>query len=131
MRNTRVWARGYLLISNPPAFKNSTILNAFLMIQLPGNGCETLTRDGKPVLDIVFPEVGCKVKARISKVTFTQAHLQVFEVEGRRTFIEYKAILKASEFNPSECLCDKYKKEDVLDCIVVSYSESGISVLLQ
>lgn len=100
------------------------------MLQLPGNGNELLLYNGNPVLEAVFPEIGCKVSARITKTTFTQISLQIFEVEGRRTQIEYNAVLRPTDFNPNECLCDKLGKGDVVECVVTSYGDVGIFVAL-
>lgn len=98
------------------------------MIQLPGDGVDVLTYNGQPFMTTVFPEIGCKARARIVKVTFTQVIVQIFEVEKRKTAIEYKGIFRPADFNPNECLCDKFGKDDIVECTILSYGDSGIFV---
>jgi exosome complex RNA-binding protein Csl4 len=101
-----------------------------MAIKFPGDGCTTLLRDGAQVYPKAFPEIGCKARARVTKSTFTQATLEIFEVEGKKTSIGYKAFLRPVEFNTDEFVCDKAKKGDVIECVVVSYGDAGIFVSL-
>lgn len=77
----------------------------------------------------VFPEIGSRARARVTKTTFTQVSLQLFEVEGRRTEIEYRAFFRPTDLG-QEHLCDRFRKNDVVDCVVVSYGDAGIFVAL-
>jgi exosome complex RNA-binding protein Csl4 len=99
-----------------------------MAVTLPGDGCTTLLRDGIPVHPRAFPEIGRRARAKVTKSTFTQAMLRIFEVEGQKTAIEYRAVLRPAEFNTNEFICDRVRKGDVIDCVIVSYGDAGIFV---
>ncbi|AFM98138.1 hypothetical protein KMI_04g07150 [Encephalitozoon hellem] len=98
------------------------------MIQLPGDGVDVLTYNGQPLVNTAFPEIGCKARARVVKVTFTQVVVQIFEIEKRRTAIEYRGIFRQMDFDPNAHLCDKFRKGDVVECTILSYGDNGIFV---
>ncbi|KAI5148058.1 hypothetical protein ENBRE01_0072 [Enteropsectra breve] len=75
-----------------------------------------------------FPEIGKTVKCTVIKASFGHAMLKITEVENQKTLIEYKAIMKTAEFSEGNYICDKLKSGDIIDCIVVAYSDSGICV---
>lgn len=100
------------------------------MISFPGEESSVLMVNGKPFREEKCPEVGMSVKARVIKSTFTQATLQIFEVENHKTFIEYKAFMRPAEFSGDQYLCDKVKKGDILDCIVLFIGDQGIYLTL-
>ncbi|ADM11382.1 uncharacterized protein Eint_040930 [Encephalitozoon intestinalis ATCC 50506] len=100
------------------------------MTRLPGDGADVLTCNGHPAIGTIFPEIGSKGKARVIKVTFTQMIVQIFEVEGRKTAIEYRGIFRPVDFNPNEHLCDRFAKGDTVECTVLSYGDNGVFVNL-
>ncbi|CAD25283.1 hypothetical protein [Encephalitozoon cuniculi GB-M1] len=100
------------------------------MIRLPGDGADVLMYCDRPVVDTVFPEIGCRCRARVVRTTFTQVIVQIFEVEERQTAIEYRGVFRPADFDPNEHLCDKFGKGDVVECTVVSYGDSGVFVNL-
>lgn len=100
------------------------------MIRLPGDEADVLTLDGRPLSNVAFPEIGCKARARITKVTFTQVTVQIFEVEGRPTPIEYRGVFRPADFDPNDYLCDRFRRGDVVECSILSYGDSMIFVSL-
>lgn len=75
-----------------------------------------------------YPEIGKKVKCIVLKSGFVNAILKIIEIEGFKTPIEYKAILKGNSVGEEVYVCDSIKEDDILDCIVVSIGDSAIFV---
>lgn len=98
------------------------------MIRLPGDGSELLTCSSKPLAETVFPEIGCRVKTEVVDATFTQVFLRVLEVEGRKTKTEYRAVIRPTDLCSGEYLCDRFRKGDAVECVVVSYGDTGMFV---
>ena len=75
-----------------------------------------------------YPEIGSKVKCSIIKTSFAQVELKIEEVDGFKTPVYYRALLKGSSVGEEVYLSDKVQRSDVIDCIVVSYSDKYIVV---
>ncbi|KAH9411602.1 hypothetical protein HK407_04g07070 [Ordospora pajunii] len=101
---------------------------AALMINLPGDQTDILLHNGSPFVQIGLPEIGCKATARIVRVSFTQVVLRIFEVDGKRCSLEYRAVFRPAEFDPEEYLCNRFAVGSVVSCVVISYGDCGVFV---
>lgn len=73
-----------------------------------------------------YPEIGTKVKCVVLKSSFTQIELKITEVDGFVTPVNYRAVLKGNAVNEEIYVCDKIKRNDTIDCVVVSFSDNAI-----
>ncbi|KAM0671989.1 hypothetical protein CWI42_041400 [Ordospora colligata] len=98
------------------------------MISLPGYQADILLHNGCPFVEIGLPEIGCKATAKIVRVSFTQVVLRIFEVDGKRCSLEYRAVFRPAEFDPEEHLCSRFTVGSVVSCVVISYGDCGVIV---
>lgn len=83
----------------------------------------------KPMeLTMKYPEVGVTVKCIVTRSTFTQAILKIIEIDGYKTEVDYKAILKGNAIGEEIYVCDSVKMGDILDCVVISIGDTAIFV---
>ncbi len=75
-----------------------------------------------------YPTIGSKITGIVTKSSISQINLNVFEVDGIKTLISYKAIFKSSFFNENSLICDKYKVNSIFKGTVVSLGETGLFV---
>lgn len=67
-----------------------------------------------------FPFLGCKCKSIVKKSSFSNIVLNITEIEGKPTQIKYKGLMKYES---------DIKTGDILDSIIVSYSDNGINCI--
>ncbi len=99
-----------------------------LMISLPGDQADILLHNGSPFAEIGLPEIGCKATARIVRVSFTQVVLRIYEVDGKRCSLEYRAVFRPADFDPEENLCSRFAVGSVVSCVVISYGDCSVLV---
>lgn len=75
-----------------------------------------------------YPEIGKKVKCSVLKTSFAQAELKILEIEGFETPVNYRAIIKGNSVGEEIYVCDKIKRNDIIECVVVSYGDNVIVV---
>lgn len=75
-----------------------------------------------------YPEIGNTVKCSVLRSSFSQAVLKILEIEGVKTPVEYKVILKGNSVGEEVYVCNKIKVGDEIECVVTSYGDGGIYV---
>ena len=75
-----------------------------------------------------YPEIGCKVKCLVLKTSFAQEELKILEIEGFETPVNYKAVLKGNSVAEEVYVNEKIKRNDKIDCVIVSFGENSIIV---
>lgn len=60
--------------------------------------------------------------------SFAAATLSIVEVGDVPSKIAYRAVLKGNAFSEGVYVCDRVRPGDVVDCLVVAYSDSAIVV---
>lgn len=89
---------------------------------------EPETESGLDFGRIRYPSVGDRARCTVVRPSCAQAILHIFEVEGAPTPIVYRAILKGTGFSESEYVCDRLRRGDVLEVVIISYGENGLLV---
>lgn len=77
---------------------------------------------------IKYPEIGAKVKCVVQKASFTQAILKIIEIEGFKSLVNYRAIIKGMGVGEEIYVCDQIKTGDLIDCVVISNGDNGLFV---
>jgi exosome complex RNA-binding protein Csl4 len=75
-----------------------------------------------------YPEIGSNVKCLVLKTSFAQAELRIVEIEGFETPVNYRAVLKGNSVAEEIYISDKIQKNDLIDCVVISFGENSIVV---
>ncbi|EJW04731.1 hypothetical protein EDEG_01074 [Edhazardia aedis USNM 41457] len=116
------------------------------MLQFPGeDGCQLLSKNGQPLKQIIFPKIGNIARCIVDKVTPSQAFLYILGLDGMKTRIKYRAVLKLNDYKSNvddkTFLTNIYKKGDVFDVLIhgfgdhngmfVSTVSDGLGVVLQ
>ncbi|WUR04577.1 putative exosome complex component (CSL4) [Vairimorpha necatrix] len=69
---------------------------------------------------MICPALGLKCKGKIVKVCFSNILININQIEGNKSLVPYKGILKYDK---------NMKTGEEVECIIVSYSDNGINCI--
>ncbi|KAF5140191.1 hypothetical protein AAJ76_3000033000 [Vairimorpha ceranae] len=70
---------------------------------------------------LCFPLLGHQCKGKIVKLCYSNTVINIFEIEGKKSLVNYKGTIKYDK---------KFKLEEIVNCTIVSYSDNGINCIL-